>query len=903
MTHDTLTYVLRQLHRLTDPRTARDLSDSELLERFRAGREEAAFAVLVQRHGPMVLGVCRRLLDDAGLAEDAFQATFLVLVRRAGSIRKQASVASWLYGVARRVAARARAQAARRRIREREIGDMPAAEPRDDRSWSELRAVLDEELGRLPEKCRTAVVLCYLEGKTQEQAARELGWPRTSLASRLGRARTLLRQRLTRRGLVLSAGVLATALAAEASAAPVPALLLLSTTRAASLVAAGKTAAAAVSPQAAALAEGVCRTMSMTKIILGVALTASLAFTVSTVSLTSRRACPGGAAAAEQPAAAAADDTAAPKPDESQTPLFRDVTEESGIDFTFRNGEEAGLYTILESLGGGIGVIDYDGDGLLDLFIIGGGSFEGPNKQIITGRPCKLYRNLGNGKFKDVTAEAGLDKITLYSHGCAVADYDEDGWPDLFITGYGSVALFHNEPDGKGGRRFVDVTKKAGLGAGFTWPTSAAWGDLDGDGFPDLYVCQYVDWSFANNPECTYDGKTRDICPPKNFTALPHKMFHNNGDGTFTDVSKAAGLRMPREDKDYDQLSWMGEGARRWLRDAQKEQDYGKGLGVVIADVNGDGKPDIWVANDTTDNFLYMNRSIPGQIRLEEVGLAAGVARDDRGVSYGSHGVDAGDYDGSGRPALWVVNYQAENHSLYHNECRRPGEDRRSPNGREYFRYASTVSGITAIGQIYVGWGTGFVDVDNDGWQDLVISNGHVLLHPVKGSTRQQRPVLLHNEGKGKFKDISDQAGMYFQGKHLGRGLAIADLDNDGNLDLVISHLNEPVVLLRNQAPRADARAHWLGIELAGDKNRDVAGTHVKVEVGGRTLTRFAMGGGSYLSSSDRRLVFGLGLSEKIDRVLVTWPSGKEQQWQGDQIKTDHYWRLVEGKDAPEQRK
>jgi len=546
-------------------------------------------------------------------------------------------------------------------------------------------------------------------------------------------------------------------------------------------------------------------------------------------------------------------------PIENGPAFFRDLTADSGIQFTYRNGEEARGYTLLETLGGGVGLIDYDGDGLLDIFVTGGGFFEG---QEIRGHPCKLYKNLGNCRFRDVTAQVGLDQPLLYSHGCAVADYDNDGWPDLLVLGWGRVALYHNESDGKGGRRLVEVTRRAGLTTEL-WSTCAAWGDLDGDGYPDLYIAHYCDWHLKNKhpTNCSYDGKTRDVCSPGSFHPLPHQLYRNNRDGTFTDVSKEAGLRID-----------------------QPQQDSGRGLGVLMVDVNDDGLPDIFVANDLSDNFLYVNRSKPGKLRFEEIGLISGVARDDLGEPNGSMGVAAADYDGSGRVSLWVTNYAKENHGLYKNE---------GLPGRVLFRFSTQASGIAAIGKSFVGWGTGFLDLDHHGWEDLVFVNGHERHHPYGQSQRGQRPVLLRNQGQGRFVDITPQGGTYFREDHLGRGVALGDLDNDGRIDLVISHLNEPIRLLRNEAPWSH---HWLGIELAGRDRRDIVGAKIALAAGGRTQTRFAQGGGSYMSANDRRHIFGLGDAERAGRVTVTWPSGQKQHWDG--LANDRYWRLIEGQDA-----
>jgi len=538
-------------------------------------------------------------------------------------------------------------------------------------------------------------------------------------------------------------------------------------------------------------------------------------------------------------------------------PLFDDVTEKSGVAFTYHNGEEAGNFAIIESLGGGVALVDYDQDGLLDIFLPGGGHYRG--KQVL-GHPCKLYRNLGGLKFEDVTAKVGLDRIDFpYSHGAAAFDFDCDGWPDILITGYNRLVLLHNISDAASGRRFEDVTRNARLDD-HLWSTSAAWGDLDGDGYPEIYVAHYGNWGFdTNHPtDCTYDGKTRDVCQPSRFKPLPHSLYRNNRDGTFTDISSASKLLT-----------------------------NGKGIGALMVDLNNDGRPEIYAANDTDDNFLYMNRGKLGEIALEEAGKIAGVARDERGRANGSMGVDATDYLHSGLASIFVTNYENELPALYKNKTRTT---------TPLFTYDTINSGIAAIGGNYVSWGTGFFDYDHDGWDDILIVSGHAIRYPTK-IDRRQKPVLLHNEA-GTFKPTTNQGGAYFRAPHNARGAAFGDLDNDGKIDLVISHLNEPVVILRNVAP-TEGR-HWLGIELTSEKNHDMVGARVVFETAGGRQSKFAKGGGSYASTNDRRMLLGLGGDEQVKRLTVYWPSGRSQEFTN--LSVDAYWQLKEGEMTPVKR-
>jgi len=508
---------------------------------------------------------------------------------------------------------------------------------------------------------------------------------------------------------------------------------------------------------------------------------------------------------------------------------FVDITDSLGIDFAYHNDEEAETYAILESIGGGVAVWDYDLNGLSDLFFPGGGSFSG-GKQL-AGLPSVLFSQVSAEQFENQSLSSGIALSPHYSHGCSVADYDNDGFPDLVVTGYGGILCWHNLGDGT----FEGVAAQSGL-IDPSWSTSAGWGDLNGDGSLDLYLAHYVDWSFANNPVCSSPSGKRDVCPPRQFIGLDDRVFFSNSDGTFRDASQEAGL-VPQ----------------------------GKGLGVLLGDVDGDLDLDIYVANDTTNNFLYLNN---GKGELQEAGLVRGVAVDDQAVANGSMGVDLGDFNGDGLPDLWVANYESEAFALYKNI------------GNGQFLYASRETGVSAIGDLFVGFGTQFGDFDSDGDEDIVVTNGHVIHRPQHTTVRQQ-PLVLENRS-GQFTRLKFETTNYLSQLHYGRGVVTDDLDNDGDLDLVFANCNERAAILENQSK---TQSRWIQIQLVGTKsNRDGIGASLVFHTSRGDVFRFVTGGGSYLSQVSYVVHCAFPKDVNLEGVTVRWPSEKTQHYNNVQM-------------------
>jgi len=502
--------------------------------------------------------------------------------------------------------------------------------------------------------------------------------------------------------------------------------------------------------------------------------------------------------------------------------VFQDRTAASQLAFLYKNDEVHSDFAILESLGGGVALFDFDGDGRLDLFFPGGGAF---SPQKTTGNPSALFRNVANWDFVNVTESSAIGPARFYSHGAAIADFDNDGFEDVLLTGYGGLMLYQNQGDGT----FQNIADQAQLDDSL-WSSSAAWGDFNQDGTLDLFVAHYVDWSFQNQPICVGPpGHPREVCPPRQFQGLPDTLFFGNGDGTFRNGTAGSGM-----------------------------QPDGKGLGVIAADLDLDGDLDLYVTNDTVPNFLYRN---DGRGHFEEVALMTGTALSDIGTPDGSMGVDVGDFDGDGLPDLWVVNYERENNALYRNL------------GKGQFRHISQSAGIAAVGAMYVGWGTRFIDADLDGDEDLVVSNGHVIRFPLN-TPRLQQPLLLENREGKRFVNISGQAGDYFQRGHAGRGLATGDLDGDGDEDVVISNLNEPATVLSNESA---FQHNWLIVRAIGRRSsRSPIGAVATARMGSKSLVRLIRSGSSYASSSDSRIYFGCGPAVQIDELTIKWISGSQ---------------------------
>ena len=523
-----------------------------------------------------------------------------------------------------------------------------------------------------------------------------------------------------------------------------------------------------------------------------------------------------------------------PGPQAPSPVTFADITTLTRINFKHTGSPTSQKY-LLETMGGGVAMFDYDNDGHMDLFFTNGALLKDPMAK--SAMPDKtdakfwnrLYRQKTDGSFEDVTERAGL-KGDGFSMGVAAGDYDNDGYVDVYVTGYGGNHLYHNNGDGT----FTDVTRKLGV-AGGGWSTSAGWIDYDRDGRLDLFVARYLDWDFEKGAIVCGDSRgTRAYCHPDNFKGATNILYHQRPDGTFEDVSARAGIADPN----------------------------GKALGVAFADFDNDGWPDIFVANDSVRQSLYHHK---GDGTFEDIAVTAGAGYSENGKTFAGMGVAAADYDGDGWPDVFITTLSNETYPLYHN------------NGDLSFNWATNSSSIGQISLPYSGWGTYFLDADNDGLRDIFVAQSHVL-DTIETSTGylkyKQTPLLMRNLGKG-FTNVSPTAGAPFRVSIAARGAAIGDLNNDGQMDIVIGVLNDSPVILGNNG----TKNHWVGIRLVGSKsNRDGIGARVIVTDGaGRKQVFDVSTAGSYLSSSDPRIEVGLGPTDVVRSIEVRWPSGIAQ--------------------------
>ena len=523
---------------------------------------------------------------------------------------------------------------------------------------------------------------------------------------------------------------------------------------------------------------------------------------------------------------------------------FSNAAAQAGINFKHDNGATPQKY-LPETMSAGALIFDYDSDGWPDIFLVNGGSFA--DRRVAAAARHRLYRNNGNGTFTDKTSTSGI-AVFDFGMGACSADYDSDGWPDLYVTGVGSNKLYRNNGNGS----FADVTDKAGSGGAGLWSSSCAFADIDNDGDVDLFVTNYVDFTPDNNKFCTGGPGIRTYCHPNVYHSLPDILYRNNGNGTFSDISKEAGIY--RTD--------------------------GNGLGVVFGDYDNDGWTDIYVANDSVPNFLFHNK---GKGVFEEVGFWAGVSVGAEGRPLAGMGTDMADINGDGLLDIIVTNLAQETHSLYRNL------------GKGLFANVTFESGVGQATLPFVGFGAAFLDYDNDSDLDLAIANGDIIDNVSlfrDSTTYEQRNLLLQNDGAGKFRDVTSASGPGFALKKVSRTLAVGDLDNDGDLDIVIGNNGQTADLLRNDGGN---RNNALLIRTMGSKsNRDGIGARLKLTVGGEVLMRHVKAGSSYQGQNDLRVHFGLGSATQADRLEILWPSGTVDTLEA--IKANQVVTVTEGR-------